>query len=465
MGYRSPTPVQRAVFEPAAEGKSLVVQARTGTGKTAAFALPIVDRLVRPNVKAVQALALCPTRELALQVSRELEALGKYRGIKVVAVYGGASMAKQLEALAGGAQVVVGTPGRTLDHLRQKTLDPSSIRVLVLDEADEMLSMGFARELHAILDLLPKNRQGLFFSATIPPDIERLAQNQLRDPELITLSSDQVGALEVAHYVYVTQPGDKVRSARADHRGRGPGERRRFLQHAGRDRARRRGPEEPRLRRRLAERRPAAARPRARDGGDPRGPPALPRRHRRGRAGHRHLAPDARHQLRLPGDGGTVRAPHGADGARRAHGDGDRAGGAGGHREPLPAAPHLPDPPHRASAPERRRAEDARGDGPPAALRRGLRQPPGSRGRPVARSTRPHPRRRRGHRGRSPPRSPRRPRGRRTGRGRRGPPRTQSSPRGRHSRSGGRRTDARRHPHGRPRVRGPRSLASPGKGA
>src|SRR5580692_11143270 len=111
MGYRSPTPVQRAVFEPAAEGKSLVVQARTGTGKTAAFGLPIVDRLVRPSVKGVQVLALCPTRELALQVSREIEQIGKYRGSKVVAIYGGASMSKQIEALEAGAQIVVGTPG------------------------------------------------------------------------------------------------------------------------------------------------------------------------------------------------------------------------------------------------------------------------------------------------------------------------------------------------------------------
>jgi len=210
MGYHHPTPVQRAVFEPAAEGRSLVVQARTGTGKTAAFGLPLVDRLVRPSGKTVQAMVLCPTRELALQVGREIELLGKFRGIKVAAIYGGASMSKQIDAIQAGAQIVVGTPGRVLDHLRQKTLDPAAIRVLVLDEADEMLSMGFARELHAILETLPKNRQGLFFSATLPPDIERLAQTHLRDPELITLSSDQVGALEVAHYVYVLREGDKI---------------------------------------------------------------------------------------------------------------------------------------------------------------------------------------------------------------------------------------------------------------
>jgi ATP-dependent RNA helicase DeaD len=210
MGYLHPTPVQLAVFEPAAEGRNLVVQARTGTGKTAAFAMPIIDRLVRPSVRGVQALVLCPTRELALQVAREVEQIAKFRGVKVVAIYGGASMTKQVEALQAGAQIVAGTPGRVLDHLRQKTLDPSGVRVLVLDEADEMLSMGFARELNAILESLPKNRQGLLFSATIPPDIERLAHNHLRAPEFITLSSDQVGALEINHYVYVMREGDKI---------------------------------------------------------------------------------------------------------------------------------------------------------------------------------------------------------------------------------------------------------------
>ncbi|HTQ41368.1 MAG TPA: DEAD/DEAH box helicase [Polyangiaceae bacterium] len=210
MGYRHPTPVQMAVFEPAAEGRSLVVQARTGTGKTAAFGLPIVDRLVKPTAKAVQALVLCPTRELALQVSREVEQIAKVRGTQIVAIYGGASMSRQVEALEAGAQIVVGTPGRVLDHLRQGTLDPASIRVLVLDEADEMLSMGFAKELNAIIERLPKNRQGLFFSATIPPDIQRLAKTHLRDTELIALSSDQVGALEITHYVYLWPGGDKA---------------------------------------------------------------------------------------------------------------------------------------------------------------------------------------------------------------------------------------------------------------
>lgn len=208
LGYTAPTPVQHAVFDAACRGKDLVVQARTGTGKTAAFGLPIVDSLVRRSVRSVQALVLTPTRELALQVARELSKLGQYRDVSVAAVYGGVGIDKQIQELAAGAQVVIGTPGRVLDHLRRGTLNPSELRIFVLDEADEMLSMGFAKELHAIVSLLPKERQGLFFSATIPATIERMATSQLRDPEFITLSSDQVGALEIAHYVYHTR-GDK----------------------------------------------------------------------------------------------------------------------------------------------------------------------------------------------------------------------------------------------------------------
>ncbi len=210
LGYVNPTPVQLAVFEPASRGKSLVVQARTGTGKTAAFGLPIIDNLVRKGQANVQALILTPTRELALQVSRELERLGEVRGTKVVAIYGGAPMGKQIEALEGGAQVVVGTPGRVLDHCRRGTLDTSNIRILVLDEADEMLSMGFAKELNAIIEHLPPGeRQGLYFSATLPPDVERLANKHLKNPEYVTLSSDQVGALQLTHYVYLVRDSDK----------------------------------------------------------------------------------------------------------------------------------------------------------------------------------------------------------------------------------------------------------------
>ena len=208
MGYVHPTPVQLATFEPAVRGKDLIVQARTGTGKTTAFGLPMVDQLVRKS-GGLQALALCPTRELALQVAAELARLGKHRAVKVAAVYGGAPMGRQIAELEEGAQIVVGTPGRVLDHLRRGTMDATSIRVFVLDEADEMLSMGFEKELNAIVERLPKTRQTLLFSATVSPDVGRLVR-EMKEPESILLSGDQVGALELTHYFYLKR-GDKAR--------------------------------------------------------------------------------------------------------------------------------------------------------------------------------------------------------------------------------------------------------------
>jgi ATP-dependent RNA helicase DeaD len=209
LGYTHPTPVQRAVFDPVSRGADLVVQARTGTGKTAAYGLPIVDCVVRRSAAAVQVLVLCPTRELALQIGREMEALAKYRGAKIASVYGGAPMGAQIQKINDGAQVVAGTPGRVLDHLRRGTLDPKGIRVVVLDESDEMLSMGFLPQIDDILSHLPATRQTLLFSATLPPEIQRLAETRLKNPEFITLSGDHIGALEISHFVYVS-PGDKT---------------------------------------------------------------------------------------------------------------------------------------------------------------------------------------------------------------------------------------------------------------
>src|SRR5690606_24147438 len=209
IGYTHPTPVQRAVFEPALKGKDLVVQARTGTGKTAAFGLPLVDTLAKPELKQAQALVLCPTRELALQITRELEKLAKNSQLGVVAVYGGAPMARQVQQIREGAQIVVGTPGRVLDHLTRRTLDAERIRVFVLDESDEMLSMGFLPQITEIWSMLPKGHQTLLFSATLPPGVQRVAETRLRQPEFITLSGDHIGALEIQHFVYVSH-GDKL---------------------------------------------------------------------------------------------------------------------------------------------------------------------------------------------------------------------------------------------------------------
>jgi ATP-dependent RNA helicase DeaD len=187
----------------------LVVQAQTGTGKTAAFAMPLVDSLVKRSSNVVQALVLCPTRELALQVNREVESLGKHRNIRSTAVYGGAPMPRQVEAIQGGAQLVVGTPGRVLDHLRRGTLDPSAIRTFVLDESDEMLSMGFLPQITEILGFLPQARQTLLFSATLPPDIRRYAERHLKSPQFLTLSGDHIGALSIEHTIYLSR-GDKL---------------------------------------------------------------------------------------------------------------------------------------------------------------------------------------------------------------------------------------------------------------
>ena len=208
LGFLSPTAVQLAAFEPAGLGHDMIVQSRTGTGKTLAFGLPLVDRLVFEG-HGLQALILAPTRELALQSQRAIEQVGKYKNMRTVAVYGGAPMDRQVSALKQGAEIVSGTPGRVLDHIKRGTLDPLGIRVLVLDEADEMFSMGFAKELNAIMDALPTKRQLLCFSATIDGNVQRMAERRMTNPQFIALSSDQVGAASISHFFYMVM-GDKL---------------------------------------------------------------------------------------------------------------------------------------------------------------------------------------------------------------------------------------------------------------
>ena len=198
MGYSAPTEVQAEAIPRALAGKDLVVQSRTGTGKTAAFGIPIVEAvdLARPEV---QALVLAPTRELALQVSREIAEIGRGRGVKVEAIYGGDSMERQIQGIEGGAHVIAGTPGRVLDHLRRKTLRMAALKTLVLDEADRMLDMGFAVEMGEIMEYLPAERQTLLFSATIPLGIRGLIYHYLKEPEWVLLSEDQIYVKEVEH--------------------------------------------------------------------------------------------------------------------------------------------------------------------------------------------------------------------------------------------------------------------------
>ena len=202
-GYVRQTPVQAATLQPILAGRDLIVRSKTGTGKTAAFGIPLLERIPK-GADEPRVLVLCPTRELAIQVAEEIAALGKHKGSKVVAIYGGGSMKQQVDALRAGGEIIVGTPGRVYDHLRRGTLDFSHAQAVVLDEADEMLSMGFFEEVTRILEHLPKDRQTLLFSATVPPDIQQIIQKYLHDPQTILLSGDHFTVEGIQNVIYHT---------------------------------------------------------------------------------------------------------------------------------------------------------------------------------------------------------------------------------------------------------------------
>ena len=202
-GYERPTPVQSATVRPILAGKDVIVRSKTGTGKTAAFGIPIIERIPAGRGRP-SALVMAPTRELAIQVAEELQALGKPKGLRVVTIYGGASMGDQLDGLHAGAEIVVGTPGRIYDHIRRHTLDLSGCMVSCLDEADEMLNMGFFEEVTRILGHLPDDCQQLLFSATVPADIEQIIKEYLTDPETILLSGDEYRVDNIRNVLYHT---------------------------------------------------------------------------------------------------------------------------------------------------------------------------------------------------------------------------------------------------------------------
>ena len=183
LGYEEPTPIQREAIPALLSGRDLLGQAATGTGKTAAFALPLLQRLpAGRDERAPLAIVLVPTRELAVQVSEAVHRYGRALGVRVLPIYGGQPIGRQIQSLGRGVDVVVATPGRVLDHLARETLELAAIEVVVLDEADEMLDMGFAEDIEAILDALPAQRQTVLFSATLAPRIGRVAQRYLREP-------------------------------------------------------------------------------------------------------------------------------------------------------------------------------------------------------------------------------------------------------------------------------------------
>ncbi|HEY3450687.1 MAG TPA: DEAD/DEAH box helicase [Myxococcales bacterium] len=202
-GYTRPTPVQAKAIPVALSGKDMIVRSKTGTGKTAAFGIPLLERLPA-GARHPLAIVLCPTRELAIQVAEEITVLASHKDLRVVAIYGGAPMKAQTDALENGAEIIVGTPGRVYDHIRRKNLDLSKAQAAVLDEADEMLNQGFYEEVTRILERLPEGRQLLLFSATVPPDIDRLIKRFCKDPETLLLSGDDFTVENIENVLYYT---------------------------------------------------------------------------------------------------------------------------------------------------------------------------------------------------------------------------------------------------------------------
>jgi ATP-dependent RNA helicase DeaD len=222
LGYEEPTPIQREAIPPLLAGRDLLGQAATGTGKTAAFALPLIQRIASMAEEdpehdegrlAVRALVLVPTRELAIQVAEAVHRYGRALGIRVLPIYGGQAIQQQLRALRRGVHVVVATPGRALDHIGRRTLNLESVTTVVLDEADEMLDMGFADDLEAILEAVPKERQTALLSATMPSRITAIARRHLRNPQHVRIAREETGVGEmprVRQVAYVVRREHKV---------------------------------------------------------------------------------------------------------------------------------------------------------------------------------------------------------------------------------------------------------------
>jgi ATP-dependent RNA helicase DeaD len=210
MGFEEASPIQAQAIPVQIEGRDIIGQAQTGTGKTAAFGIPLLQK-VNPKVKKLQAVALCPTRELAIQVSEEVRRLGKYmHGVKVLPIYGGQDIVRQIRALKAGTQVIIGTPGRVMDHMRRKTVKFDNVHTVIMDEADEMLNMGFLEDMETILSQLPEERQTIMFSATMPPAITGIARKFQKEPVIVKVVKKELTVPKVTQYYYEVKPKTKV---------------------------------------------------------------------------------------------------------------------------------------------------------------------------------------------------------------------------------------------------------------
>ncbi len=210
MGFEETSPIQGQAIPLALEGQDVIGQAQTGTGKTAAFGIPLLER-IDPKVKKLQAIVLCPTRELAIQVAEEVRRLAKYmHGIKVLPVYGGQEIVKQIRSLKDGTQVIIGTPGRVMDHMRRKTIRTEEVHTVVLDEADEMLNMGFLEDMETILGQLPNERQTMMFSATMPSAILEIARKFQKNPVTVKVVKKDLTVPKVTQYYYEVKQKNKI---------------------------------------------------------------------------------------------------------------------------------------------------------------------------------------------------------------------------------------------------------------
>lgn len=210
MGFEEASPIQAQAIPVQMEGRDIIGQAQTGTGKTAAFGIPLLQK-IDPKSKKLQAVALCPTRELAIQVADEVRRLAKYmHGVKVLPIYGGQDIVKQIRSLKDGTQIIIGTPGRVMDHMRRKTVKFDNVHTVVMDEADEMLNMGFLEDMETILSQLPEERQTVMFSATMPQAITEIAVKFQKDPVTVRMVKKELTVPKVTQYYYEVKPKTKV---------------------------------------------------------------------------------------------------------------------------------------------------------------------------------------------------------------------------------------------------------------
>ncbi len=208
MGFEEATPIQEGTVRFGMEGRDVIGQAQTGTGKTAAFGIPIIEKVDIRNT-AVQALVIAPTRELAIQVSEEIYRIGADKRVRILSVYGGQEIGRQIRALRNNPQIIVGTPGRILDHIKRKTLKLDGVQTLVLDEADEMLNMGFIEDINTILSSVPAERQTLLFSATMPGPIRKIAETFMKNPEMVKIKSKEMTVENIEQFFVKSQEREK----------------------------------------------------------------------------------------------------------------------------------------------------------------------------------------------------------------------------------------------------------------